>query len=75
MSVVILGGNECMEREYTNACRKYGCKANGEGIYERMSEIRMQGQGVLQALRGYEQQDRIAGSSHCIHTYYFPQNA
>ena len=28
MSVVILGGNECMEREYTNACRKYGCKAN-----------------------------------------------
>ena len=27
MSVVILGGNECMERQYTNACRKYGCKA------------------------------------------------
>ena len=27
MSVVILGGNECMDREYTNACRKYGCKA------------------------------------------------
>ena len=26
MSVVILGGNECMERQYTNACRKYGCK-------------------------------------------------
>ena len=27
MSVVILGGNECMEREYSNVCRKYGCKA------------------------------------------------
>ena len=27
MSVVILGGNECMEKEYSNVCRKYGCKA------------------------------------------------
>ena len=27
MSVVILGGNECMERQYSNVCRKYGCKA------------------------------------------------
>ena len=27
MSVVILGGNECMERQYSNTCRKYGCKA------------------------------------------------
>ena len=27
MSVVILGGNECMERRYSNICRKYGCKA------------------------------------------------
>ena len=27
MSVVILGGNECMEREYSNVCRKYGCRA------------------------------------------------
>ena len=27
MSVVIRGGNECMERQYSNACRKYGCKA------------------------------------------------
>ena len=27
MSVVILGGNECMERQYSNICRKYGCKA------------------------------------------------
>ena len=29
MSVVILGGNECMERQYSNVCRKYGCKAIG----------------------------------------------
>ena len=27
MSVVILGGNECMERQYGDVCRKYGCKA------------------------------------------------
>lgn len=27
MSIVILGGNECMERQYSNVCRKYGCKA------------------------------------------------
>jgi hypothetical protein len=27
MSVVIIGGNECMERRYCELCRKYGCKA------------------------------------------------
>jgi len=27
MSVVILGGNECMERQYKEICRKYNCKA------------------------------------------------
>ena len=27
MSIVILGGNECMERQYGEVCRKYGCKA------------------------------------------------
>ena len=27
MSVVILGGNECMERRYCDVCKKYGCKA------------------------------------------------
>lgn len=27
MSVVIIGGNECMERHYTNLCKEYGCKA------------------------------------------------
>ena len=27
MSVVIIGGNECMERQYTNLCKEYGCKA------------------------------------------------
>ena len=29
MSVVIIGGNECMERQYCDACRKYGCDAKG----------------------------------------------
>lgn len=27
MSVVIVGGNECMERRYTELCRSYNCKA------------------------------------------------
>ncbi len=27
MSVVIIGGNECMERQYTSLCKKHGCKA------------------------------------------------
>ena len=28
MSVVIVGGNECMERRYIELCRKYSCEAN-----------------------------------------------
>ena len=27
MSVVIIGGNECMEREYKKLCKKHGCHA------------------------------------------------
>lgn len=27
MSVVIIGGNECMERDYKNLCKKHGCRA------------------------------------------------
>ncbi len=27
MSVVIIGGNECMEREYIECCKKHGCHA------------------------------------------------
>lgn len=27
MSVVILGGNECMERQYKDLCKEYNCKA------------------------------------------------
>ncbi len=27
MSVVIVGGNECMERRYMDICRQYNCKA------------------------------------------------
>ncbi|MGP1348953.1 MAG: DUF2325 domain-containing protein [Stomatobaculum sp.] len=27
MSVVIIGGNECMERKYCELCSKHGCKA------------------------------------------------
>lgn len=34
MSVVILGGNECMIREYKDLCREYQCKAK---VYPKMS--------------------------------------
>ncbi len=27
MSVVIIGGNECMVRQYEDICRQHGCKA------------------------------------------------
>ena len=27
MSVVIIGGNECMESQYKNICNSFGCKA------------------------------------------------
>ena len=27
MSVVIIGGNECMERQYKDLCARYDCKA------------------------------------------------
>ncbi len=27
MSIVILGGNECMERRYKDLCREYNCNA------------------------------------------------
>lgn len=34
MSLVIVGGNECMEREYVELCRKYNYKAK---VYTKMS--------------------------------------
>ena len=27
MSIVIVGGNECMERQYKDICKNYGCRA------------------------------------------------
>ena len=27
MSIVLIGGNKCMERRYLDTCKKYGCKA------------------------------------------------
>ena len=33
MSVVIVGGNECMVREYMELCKSYDCKAK---IYPKM---------------------------------------
>ena len=34
MSVVIVGGNECMIRQYKNLCSEYKCKAK---VYPKMS--------------------------------------
>lgn len=34
MSVVILGGNECMTRQYLDLCGKFKCKAK---VYPKMS--------------------------------------
>ena len=34
MSVVIIGGNECMVRRYTELCREYQCKAK---VYPKMN--------------------------------------
>ena len=34
MSVVIVGGNECMERRYKELCREYSCKAK---VYTKMN--------------------------------------
>ncbi|MBQ8208637.1 MAG: DUF2325 domain-containing protein [Clostridia bacterium] len=34
MSVVILGGNECMIRRYVDICGEYNCKAK---VYPKMS--------------------------------------
>lgn len=34
MSIVVLGGNECMERTYKDLCRAYGYKVK---VYTKMS--------------------------------------
>lgn len=34
MSVVIVGGNECMTRQYKQLCSEYGCKAK---VYPKMT--------------------------------------
>lgn len=34
MSVVIVGGNECMIRRYKDMCREYNCKAK---VYAKMN--------------------------------------
>ena len=34
MSVVIIGGNECMERRYKDLCEEYSCRAK---VFTKMS--------------------------------------
>ena len=35
MSVVIVGGNECMERRYKDICKSYQCRAK---VFTRMRD-------------------------------------
>lgn len=35
MSIVIVGGNECMERQYKETCQAYGCSAK---VFTRMKD-------------------------------------
>lgn len=37
MSVVIVGGNECMERQYKNICREYRCCGK---VFTRMEGLK-----------------------------------
>ncbi len=48
MSIVIVGGNECMTRRYVELCKKYDCKAK---VYPKMSrEIKNMGSPDLMVL-------------------------
>lgn len=48
MSVVIVGGNECMIRQYINLCEEYKCKAK---VYSKMTkELRNMGSPDLLVL-------------------------
>lgn len=58
MSVVILGGNECMVRKYKDLCRSYQCTAN---VISKMG-------GTLKNRLG---SPRPAGD---VHRHHLPQN-
>ena len=48
MSVVIIGGNECMVRQYKDLCRKYQCDA--KVIPKKQSSLKGLGNPDLQVL-------------------------
>lgn len=39
MSIVIVGGNECMECQYKNMCKKYNCKVKVYTKFKGMKAI------------------------------------
>ena len=41
MSIVIVGGNECMERQYKNICKDYGCKVKVFARYDSRMNTQM----------------------------------
>ena len=43
MSVVIIGGNECMERQYKKICEKHKCKAK---VFTRIKEAQRSGSRI-----------------------------
>ena len=63
MSVVIIGGNERMEQQYKQICKKHKCKA----IQADLQKTQMQGEGIYKNVRKFEDTDRTARSDHLIH--------
>ena len=59
MSVVILGGNECMERQYKDLCRDYKCRVKV----------------FIKPVGNFKEQDGPAGPDDLLHQYDVPQNA
>ena len=47
MSVVIIGGNECMERRYKDLCGKHGCRAKVFCKYKGGMERRISGADLM----------------------------
>ena len=58
MSIVILGGNECMERRYMDLCQSYRCRAKV----------------FIKPVGGLKKKAGRPGSDHFLHQHHVPQN-
>ncbi len=72
MSVVIVGGNECMERQYKDLCRQYQCRAKvytkAEGMSSKVSTpdllVLFTGTMSHKMLQGVKGKNTIIARSH-----------